>query len=108
MNGRPHPGLFHHEKEHRWPVAGDADAPGCRVAFLTNDRAAAPTRGTSRPSRDLQHFSPCPEERVRVRASVKAILCFPLLFCLAFVSPLLAQNTITSIMSPIAGYQYAE
>ena len=42
---------------------------------------------------------------VRVRASVKTILCSTLLFCLAFASAL-ADDMITNVMSPIVSYQY--
>ena len=45
---------------------------------------------------------------VRVRASVKTILCSALLFCLAFVSPLHADDVITNVMSPIVSYQYPD
>jgi hypothetical protein len=107
MSGRPHPGLLPQEKEHCPPVAGNADAPGYRLAFSTDDKAAATTRETSKLSGGAQDFSLSLAERVRVRAGVKTILCFGLLFRLVFVSPLLAQDTITNIMSSIASYQYA-
>ena len=42
---------------------------------------------------------------VRVRASVKSILC-PLFFFLAFVSPLLADEVFTNVMSPVVSYQF--
>ncbi|MCW5551552.1 MAG: carboxypeptidase regulatory-like domain-containing protein [Verrucomicrobiae bacterium] len=43
-----------------------------------------------------------------MRASVKTILHSSLLLCLALVSPLRADDTITEVMSPIASYVYCE
>jgi hypothetical protein len=43
-----------------------------------------------------------------VRASVNSILCSALFFCLAFASPLLADDVITNVMSPIMSYQYPD
>jgi hypothetical protein len=123
MNDRPHPGLLPQEKENRSPRFGDADAPGCRTAFPTNDVAAAMTRRTSKLLRDADSPTLSSGERagvrasqitnlisstVRTRASVNTILCSTLLFCLAFVSPLLADEVITNVMSPIISYQYPD
>ena len=43
-----------------------------------------------------------------MRASVKTILFSALLFCFAFATPLLADDVITNVMSPIVSYQYPD
>ena len=57
---------------------------------------------------DVPRHSLSPGERARVRASVKTILCSTFLFCLAFTSPLLADDVITNVMSPIVSFQYPD
>jgi hypothetical protein len=106
MNDRPHPCLLPQEKEKRPPVFGGADAPGYRAVFPAKEKETALTRGAAEFSRDAQNFSLSLGERVRVRASVKTILCFALLFCFITTSSLFAQNTITNVMSPVVSYQY--
>ena len=108
MNVRPHPGLLPQEKENHRLSIGDADAPGYRAVFLAKEKVTAMSQRTSKLSRVAQSFSLSPGERARARASVKTILCSVLLFCLASVSPLLAQDTITNFMSPIVSYQYPD
>ena len=45
---------------------------------------------------------------VTTKANIKSILCSTLLLCHAFVSPLLADDVITNVMSPIVSYQYPD
>src|SRR6266496_4408680 len=115
MNARPHPGPLPQERENHSPRSGDADAPGYRASFSTNDEAAAMTRRLSKLSRNADSPTLSSGERasqitnfissaVRVRASVKSILC--LLCLLPFASPLLADDEITNAMSPVVSFQY--
>jgi len=108
MNARPHPGLLPQEKENPSPAFGNANAPGCRAAFPANDETAALAQGASKLSSGARNFSLSSGERARVRASVKTILCFALLFYHASVSPLLADDVITNVMSPVVSYQYQD
>ena len=107
-NARPHPGLLPQEKENHLPRSDNEDALGGRASFTANGKMAEIARAT----RELHEVPDCcslsPGERVRVRASVKTILHSSLLLCLALVSPLRADDTITEVMSPIASYVYCE
>ena len=47
-------------------------------------------------------------KRFMGRASVKTILLSAFLFCLAFASPLLADDVITNVMSPVVSFQYPD
>ena len=107
MNDRPHPGLLPQEKENRSPRFGGADALGCRASFSTNDEAAVIATVTNKFSSDAPSLTLSSGERAGVRASVKSILCL-LFFLLAFISPLLADDVITNVMSPIVSYQYPD
>src|SRR5438046_4405451 len=106
MEARPHAVFF--PQESRSPQVDRADAPGNRANLSTNHEVPAITLKISKLSRDPDNRSLFSGERVKVRPTTRIILFSTLLFCLAFVSPLLADDVITNFMSSIVSYQYTD
>ena len=115
MHARPHPGppcpataAIPQEREKNLPRFGAAEAPDRHAVPSANNPKAATAREAFEMTMDVPRHSLSPGERARVRASVKTILCSTFLFCLAFTSPLLADDVITNVMSPIVSFQYPD